>query len=63
MAAAKKPWLSKTLLSNALVPLLVLFYAPAAEFISANPLVVAVLWSGVNMLLRLVTKERVSLGD
>lgn len=57
----KSPLLSKTLWVNAVVALCALLYPPAADWIQANGASVALIMSGVNMLLRLVTKEKLEL--
>lgn len=61
--SAKKPWLSKTLWVNLLMAVFALVWQPAAEFIAANPETVAVIFTGINMILRLVTKEKIVLID
>ena len=58
---SKKPWLSKTLWLNAIGAALAIAYPPAALWMSENPEVVAGVWAGLNVLLRLVTKDKVSL--
>jgi len=57
----KKPWLSKTLWVNLIGAASAMFFPPVGDFISSNPEIVMVLWSGINMLLRLVTKGAVSI--
>lgn len=57
----KKPWLSKTLWVNALVAVLALAYPPASEWMLANSGTVVTLFAVLNMVLRLVSKEKISL--
>ncbi len=57
----KSPLLSKTLWVNLVVALAALFFPPAGAFIQSHPEVVLVVFSGVNMLLRLITKKEISL--
>lgn len=59
----KKPWQSKTLLLNAIVALLAIFHPSSAEFISSHPGEVAIMFSILNMALRLVSKDRISLSE
>lgn len=56
----KKPWLSKTLWTNLLLAL-VAFIPTVGEFVGKNPQVVLFFFGAVNMVLRLVTKDKVSL--
>jgi len=60
---SKKPYQSKTILVNFVVAAAALFYPPAAQYISAHPAEVAALLSIVNILLRTVTKDRISLSE
>ena len=65
----KKPWQSRTMVLNALMGLAAAasLFIPQAhvvpDYISANPTQVALIWSILNMVLRAVTKDKVSLGD
>lgn len=56
----KKPWLSKTLWTNLLLAL-VAFIPSVGEWVGNNPQVVLFFFGAVNMVLRLVTKDKVSL--
>lgn len=56
----KKPWQSKTLWFNALVALLALVIPGMAELTVQYPVVVVVLQALVNVLLRFITKDKVS---
>jgi len=57
----KNPLLSKTLWMNFLAGGLALFYPPAADWIAANPAMIVGIFAGINILLRLITKEGVQL--
>jgi len=59
----KKPWQSKTLLLNAIVALLAIFHPASAEFIAGHPGEVAISFSILNMLLRLISKDKISLSE
>ena len=59
----KKPYLSKTLIMNAVVAILALAYPPAAEFIKGNADSALAVLAALNMALRMVTKEKISLAD
>jgi len=55
-----KPMLrSKTAWGNVLLAALV-FFPPINEYVSQNPEVLALGWAAVNMLLRLITKGKVT---
>lgn len=66
---AKKPWQSKTLLTNGVLGLVgfVALFIPGAElvqtFMSAHASEIAMVWSILNIVLRAVTKDKISLGD
>jgi uncharacterized membrane protein YadS len=59
----KKPWLSKTVWVNLIGALLALVYPPAGEWIAAHPEVTMGLFAGLNVILRLVSKDKISLLD
>ena len=69
LPVGKPAWTSKTLVLNAILGVLsaVALFAPGAlsisDWISANGATVALVWSGASMLLRLVTKEAIQLGE
>lgn len=63
MEPTKKPWQSKTLVVNFLMAAGVLLYPPMSGWISAHPTEVASAWAVLGILLRLVTKDRVSLSE
>lgn len=65
----KKPWQSKTLFLNALAGLIlfVSLFVPqasvAGEYLKNHADVVGMVWAGLNMVLRLITKDKIQLGD
>lgn len=65
----KYPWQSKTILLNAVLGILaaVALLVPGAsvvkDFITAHAAEIGVAWSVLGVLLRLVTKDKVVLGD
>ena len=59
MEETKKPWQSKTLITNLVVALAALFAPGVSEWISANPDTMVMIWAGVNAVLRFVTKDKV----
>lgn len=63
MEPTKKPWQSKTLVVNFLMAAGVLLYPPLSEWISAHPSELASAWAVLGILLRLVTKEKISLSE
>jgi hypothetical protein len=58
----KKPWLSKTILFNILFALTAL-YPPVGDWMKAHVEIMMSVWSGLNVVLRLFTKDKISLGD
>lgn len=58
----KKPWLSKTILLNAVMAV-VAFFPVAQAWVSANPQVFVFGFAAVNFVLRLVTKDKISLQE
>ena len=59
MEAVKKPWFSKTLLVNMAVALLAVTGLSTKIDISAESMMMAL--SGINIILRLVTKDKIGL--
>jgi|SaaInlLV_10m_DNA_2_1039722.scaffolds.fasta_scaffold01930_14 hypothetical protein len=55
---AKKPYYSKTLITNLLMAI-VAFFPPVEEFVVANPTIFIFLFAAVNMGLRLVSKKEI----
>lgn len=62
MEEAKKPWLSKTVWFNLLLAAAA-FYPPAGDWMAANIGMVASVWAGLAVVLRLVTKDKIKLVD
>lgn len=56
----KKPWLSKTLWTNLLLALFA-FFPGVDAWISSNPSAIVMGFSVINIILRLVTKDKVGL--
>ena len=59
----KKPWLSKTLWINFIIAGLTLGAPQAQAYVAAHPDIVTVGFTLINIILRLVTKEKLSLND
>ena len=59
----KKPWESKTLWFNLIMGVLAVAWPVANAYLAAHPDVVAVGFTIINVILRLVTKEQLSLKD
>ena len=67
---SKKPWQSKTMVLNAvggLLTFLALFLPTqmgvASQFLQAHAMEIGLVWSIANMVLRAVTKDKISLVD
>ena len=58
----KKPWLSKTIIINAALGLAA-FFPPALEWMKSNTEIVMAGFSILNIILRAVTKDKISLED
>lgn len=58
----KKPWLSKTYWTNVLVPLLA-FIPGFSGYVQAHPEMVLMVFGAVNLVLRTITKDKISLED
>lgn len=56
-----KPWLSKTIWMNVLVAVLAVF--GKANFIQENAAVILGAFSIIGVVLRLITKDRITLGE
>lgn len=69
ISTGKPPWQSKTLLLNGiggLIAFVSLFWAgaaPVSEWLSTNAALIASIWAGLNVALRLLTKDKIQLGD
>lgn len=59
----KKPWQSKTILMNFVVAAGALFYPPVAEWVSAHPIEISSLFAVMNIVLRVVTKDKISISE
>lgn len=59
---SKKPWLSKTLWIN-LIMAIAAFFPPVQAYVAAHPETLLVAFSVVNIILRLVTKGAIQIGD
>jgi hypothetical protein len=65
----KKPWESKTVLLNFVFGLLAavaMLYPPAsslADMIKAHAVEIGAAWSVIGIVLRLVSKDKIALGD
>lgn len=57
----KKPWQSKTLWINLAVAVSALFVPGGTDWISAHPVEITVGFSVLNIVLRLVTKDKISI--
>ena len=57
----KKPWLSKTLWGNLVMAALALVVPGVSTWLQANPQVMVIAFAGANALLRLITKDKLSL--
>lgn len=58
----KKPWQSKVIWTN-LILAIAAFIPDVHEFLLQRPELLALFFGGVNMLLRLVTKEKIQLQE
>ena len=61
MEAIKSPFLSKTLWLNAIAGLSALLFPVVGEYISANPTLITTAWTVINLVLRLITKDKLTL--
>lgn len=65
----KKPWLSKTIILNFILGVIAaaLPFVPALAgvqaWLSSNVALIGVVWSGLNILLRFITKDAIVLVD
>ena len=59
----KRPWQSKTVVVNFLMAAGVLLYPPMAAWISAHPTELSSAWAVLNILLRVVSKDQVTLSE
>ena len=61
MEQKKSPLMSKTLWANFIMAVGALFFPPASNWLASNPEAVALIFTGVNIVLRLLTKDKLSL--
>lgn len=59
----KKPWQSKTIIVNVLSALGAAFYPPLTQYIQQHPAEVAAIFSILNVVLRLVTRDEIYFSD
>lgn len=59
----KKPYKSKTLWVNAIVAVLAIAFPPASAWITEHPDMVMTGFAMLNMLLRLVSKDKIGLEE
>ena len=65
----KRPWLSKTIWLNfafGVVGAVALFFpglGSVSAWLTANAALITVVWSGANLVLRLITKDKIQLLD
>ena len=58
---SKPSYLSKTLWVNFLAAVFAIVFPPVTDWIAANPEAVISIFAGINILLRIVTKDKVQL--
>ena len=63
MADSKKPWLSNTIWMNLIGAVLALVYPPASAWLAAHADITLGFFAGLNILLRLISKDKISIGD
>ena len=62
MDSTKKPWLSKTLITNTIMAVAA-FFPGVQAFMQSHPLALVEALTVANIALRLVTKDKISLQD
>lgn len=60
---SKKPWQSKTIWINLILALAAMLAPQVQSYIVAHPEMVAIVFSVVNMILRLVTQGKIQISD
>ena len=55
----KRFWLSKTFWMNLILPILAFFVPTVSDWIVAHPKETALIWGGINIILRFITKGKV----
>lgn len=63
MPETKKPWLSKTIWLNLVGAVLALVYPPASAWLAAHAEITLGFFAGLNILLRLISKDKISLSE
>lgn len=63
MTDSKKPWLSKTIWLNLVGAILALVYPPASAWLAAHAEITLGFFAGLNILLRLISKDKISLSE
>ncbi len=63
MGENKKPWLSKTIWLNLVGAILALVYPPASAWLAAHADITLGFFAGINILLRLISKDKISLSE
>lgn len=67
--STKKPWQSKTVIINAILGLAAvaaMFFPQASvvtTYINSNAAMIGTAWSVLNIILRAISKDKISLGD
>jgi len=59
---SKQPWLSKTIIFNILFALAAL-YPPVGDWMGKNVELLGMIWGGLGVVLRLVTKDKIVLSQ
>lgn len=59
----KKPWQSKTIIINFVAASTALFYPPVHEWVMAHPTEISSLFAIANVILRMVTKDKISISE
>lgn len=60
---SKKPWQSKTILLNFICATSALFIPSVGEWVNAHPLEVTSLFSILNIVLRVISKDKISIRE
>lgn len=60
---SKKPWQSKTIWINLILALAAMLAPQVQVYIAAHPEMVAIVFSVVNMILRVVTQGKIQISD
>jgi len=60
---SKKPWESKTLWMNLIIAVAAMASPKVHDYIGAHPDVVSAVWAFANVVLRLVSKDKIQIKD